>query len=126
MTFTTIDAQAGLTAAYTGSGTSISGFTGDWTLKINVYSYTPPSGATTASPFRFEFDDTVTTFASAYLAGPTVSFAGAFTSSADQVKAFRKQDFPDLRMGISGAQLRLVLSDIPSGASVSYRAWIES
>jgi hypothetical protein len=126
MTITTVDAQAGLTAAYTGTGISISGFTGDWTLKLQVYSYTPPTGATVASPFRFEFDDTVNSF-TGYLAGPTVSFAGQFASSYDNTKAFRKQDFPDLRMGTSSAQLRLVLSNIPaSNGGISYRAWIES
>jgi len=127
MTITTVDQQTGLTAAFTGSGISISSFTGDWTLKLNVSSYVPPTGATTASPFRLEFDDTVTTFASASMAGPTFSTAGAFGPSYDKVKSWRKQDFPDLRMGVSNAQLRLALTDIPSGnGGITYRAWLET
>lgn len=121
MTLTQVDSQT-KTAAFTGAGIDISGITGDWTLKINVQSMTD-SGASTPQ-VRFAFEDTVTDY-TASLAGPTVSFKGSLSNNADKVKSFKKQDFPDLRLGTSAAQLRLKLAAIESGGSCTYRAWLE-
>lgn len=121
MTITQVDSQT-KTASFTGTGIDISGITGDWTLKINVSSMSD-SGSSTPQ-VRFAFEDTVNDY-TASLAGPTVSFKGALTNVADKVKSFKKQDFPDLRLGTASAQLRLKLSNIESGGSVTYRAWLE-
>jgi hypothetical protein len=120
MTLTQVDSQT-KTAAFTGAGIDISGITGDWTLKINVQSL---ADASTTPVVRLSFEDTVNDY-TASLAGPTVSFKGALSNNADKVKSFKKQDFPDLRLGTSSAQLRLKLSNIESGGSCNYRAWLE-
>jgi hypothetical protein len=122
MTLTQIDSQT-QTAPYTGVGIDTSGITGDWTLKLNV-SQLSDSGS--AVPLvRFVFEDSINGF-TASLSGPAVSFKGALVSSADKVKSFKKQDFPDLRLGVAGATLRLKLSNIEAGGSCTYRAWLES
>jgi hypothetical protein len=121
MTIKQIDSQTGLTAAFVGAGTSISAITGDWTLALNIQAIVD----TAATPVvRFEFDDTVNSFTGS-LCGPTFSAQGAIQASNDIVKRWRSYDFPDMRFGVSGGQVRLQLTNITSGASVSYRAWIE-
>ena len=122
MTFLTIDQQTGLTAAFAGAWVNTNTITGAWTLKINVNSIVPPSGSSTVN-VRLEFDDSIS--GTAALCGPTVSFANQLGSSYDKVHSFKQQDFPDLRLGIANSQIRLQLTDITSGASVSYRAWLE-
>ena len=121
MTFLEIQSQITKTAAFTGSGVDISGITGDWTLKLNMSNLADSS---TTPIVRFAFEDTVNDY-TASLAGPTVSFKGAIAKSYDKVKSFKKQDFPDLRLGTGSAQLRLKLSNIESGGSCTYRAWLE-
>lgn len=121
MVITQIDSQTGLTAAFAGLGTSISGITGDWTLALNIQAIVDSAATPTV---RFEFDDTVNSFTGS-LCGPTFSMLGAIQASNDVVKRWRSYDFPDMRFGVSSAQIRLQLTNITSGASVSYRAWIE-
>jgi hypothetical protein len=121
MTLTQIDSQT-KTAAFVGSGISISGITGAWTLKLNMQSLSSSDGSTPI--VRFEFDDSVNSF-TASIAGPTCSFQGANSSMSDQVKSWKQQDFPDLRFGVSDAQIRLQVSDLSPNATVVYRAWLE-
>jgi hypothetical protein len=121
MTITQVDSQT-KTAAFVGAGIDISGITSDWTLKINVQSITVSDGSVPL--LRFEFDDTVNSFTGS-LAGPTCSFKGTLSSSADQVRSWKKQDFPDLRTGTASAQLRLQLSNMSANATAIYRAWLE-
>lgn len=123
MTFTQVQAQITKTAAFVGSGVDVSGLTGDWTLKINVSAMS--DSATNTPLIRLLFEDTVNSFTAA-LAGPVVSFKGALFPASDKVHSFKKQDFPDLRLGTASAQLRLSLSNILSTGSITYRAWIES
>lgn len=120
MTLTEVQARVTKTAAFTGSGLDVSGITGDWTLKVQVESMAYSTGTPQC---RFAFEDTVNDY-TASLAGPTISFKGALTSSADKVKSFKKQDFPDLRLGTGSAQLRLKLSAF-TGDSIVYRSWLE-
>lgn len=123
MTFTQVQAQTTKTAAFSGSGVDISGITGDWTLKINVSSMSDSS--TNTPQVRLVFEDSVNQY-TAYLGGPAVSFKGALFPASDKVHSFKKQDFPDLRLGVTSALLRLTLSNIEATGSVTYRAWIES
>lgn len=124
MTLTQVQSLVTKTAAFTGSGIDVSGITGDWTLKIEVQALSDAVTATTPQ-VRFVFEDTVNDY-TASLAGPTISFKGTLAASYDKVKSFKKQDFPDLRLGTGSAQLRLKLSAIESGGTVSYASWIES
>jgi hypothetical protein len=122
MTITQVQALTTQTAAFTGPSLSVSGITSDWTLKLNVSSMTD-SGSSTPL-VRFSFEDTVNDFTGS-LAGPSVSFKGALSSNADKVVSFKKQDYPDLRIGTASAELHLKLTDIESGGSVTYTAWLE-
>lgn len=119
MTLTDVQATVTKTAAFTGTGIDVSGFTGDWTLKIQVQALTANKNV------RFGFVDTVNDF-TASVTGPTFSFTGQLAASYDRVKSFKKQAFPDLRLGTASAKLRLDVSRMDSAASVSYKAWIES
>jgi hypothetical protein len=119
MTLTDVQATTTKTAAFTGTGIDVASFTGDWTLKIQVQALSDNKKV------RFAFEDTVNDF-TASVAGPTFSFAGKLEASYDRVKSFKKQDFPDLRLGTASAKLRLNMSRIDSSASVTYKAWIES
>ena len=123
MTLTEVQARVSKTAAFTGSGIDISGITGDWTLKLQVESLVDAVAAT-APMVRFSFEDTINDW-TASLAGPTVAFKGTLAASYDKVKSFKKQDFPDLRLGTNSAQLRLKLSNRVSGDTVIYRSWLE-
>ena len=122
MTITTVDTQSAKTATYTGTGISVSGITGDWTLKLQIQSLTTSDASTPV--VRMEFDDTVNAF-TASIAGPTCSFKGSLSSSADQVRSWKKQDFPDLRLGVANAQLRLSLTNISANTTIAYNAWLE-
>lgn len=121
MTITTIQALTTQTATFTGAGVSIATITGDWTLKLQIASLTDT--ATTPS-VRFQFTDTVNSF-TASLAGPTFAVQGALANSADVTYSWKKKDFPDLRFGVSGAQVRLDLTNIDSTATVTYHGWME-
>jgi hypothetical protein len=121
---TILPIQAETTATTTGNGAwiSVASITGAWTLKIQMAALTNSASATPV--VRFQFTDS-TNSGTAALAGPTFSFAGAVGPSADIVKGLKQQDFPDLRLGISGGSLRFDLTDITSNSSVTYSAWVE-
>ena len=123
MTLTEVQSRVTKTAAFTGAGLDVSGITGDWTLKLQVEALSDSVAATTPV-VRFGFEDTVNDY-TASLTGPTISFKGTLAKSFDKVKSFKKQDFPDLRLGTGSAQLRLKLLNIESGGSCTYRSWLE-
>jgi hypothetical protein len=129
MTITQIQALTTQTAAFAGAGVSVSGIVDgsgnprDWTLKLNVQSL---SDSGTATPVvRFAFEDTTNAF-TAFLAGPTFSFKGSLSPTADMVVAIKRDMFPDLQIGVASAQLRLHLTDIEATGSVTYTSWLES
>ena len=129
MTLTQIQALVTKTAAYAGTAINVSGFVDgsgnpvDWTLKINVQALSDSNSANTPC-VRFAFEDSVD--GTTYLAGPTVSFKGTLANSFDKVKSFKKEDFPDLRIGVSNGLLRLHLTDLEATGSCTYQAWMES
>lgn len=122
MTLTAVQAITTQTGAFAGTPIDISGITGNWTLKLQVAALSDSGSATPVC--RFAFEDSVNSF-TASLAGPTVSFQGALTNVADRVTSFKQQDFPDLRTGVSGALLRLHLTNLENTGSVTYHAWLE-
>ncbi len=119
MTFTDIQASTTKTATFNGASIDVSGFTGDWTIKLQV------SALTDAKQARFVFQDSVNDF-TASISGPCFNMKGYMTAVNDKVKSFKKQDFPGLRLGTASARLRLALVDLDGSASVTYRSWIES
>lgn len=121
MTLTEIQARVTKTAAFTGSGIDVSGITGDWTIKLQLENATNSGGTPSV---RFVFEDTVNDW-TASLAGPSISFKGKIEEQYDKVKSWKKQDFPDLRLGTADAQLRLKLSTAVAGDSIIYRSWLE-
>lgn len=123
MTLLQLVSRTTQTTSAVSSGVDISGITGDWTIKLQVESLVDSVAATTPQ-VRFAFEDTVTDY-TASLAGPTMSFKGSLSNNADKVKSWKKQDFPDLRAGVALAQLRLRLSNIETGGTVIYHAWME-
>jgi hypothetical protein len=125
MTLTEIQSQVTKTAAFGGVWLDTSGVkygdgsVADWTLKINVSALADGNSA------RFQFDDSVNG-GTANIAGPTFSIKGKIEASYDKVRSFKKQDFPDLRLGQATSAIRLQLTDIQgTSPSVTYRAWIE-
>ncbi len=119
MTFTDIQANVTKTAAFTGTGVDVSALALDWTLKIQV------SALTAGVTARFEFDDTVNSFTTT-TAGPVTEILGGVAASYDHVRSFKRNQFPGLAVGISGATLRLKLSQMSAAGSVTYHAWIET
>jgi|SRR5665213_1152691 len=118
MVHTEIQANVTKTAAFTGSGVDVSALGLDWTLKIQVGQLSPGVVA------RFEFDDTVNSFTTT-AAGPVTEFLGDVEPSFDHVRSFKRNQFPGLAVGISGAKLRLVLSQLGVG-TCTYHAWMET
>ncbi|SRR6266545_3678214 len=119
MTITPIQAQVTKTAAFVGSGVDVSGFIGDWTLKIRV------SKLTAAKNVRFQFTDSVDAFTNKG-AGHTLCFSGGVDAAADVVRSITRYNAPTLRMGVASAVLRLEVTAIDAGGSVDYSAWLES
>ena len=122
MTILKVQSSVTKTAAFDGLPVAVATITGDWTLKLHAQSLSDSS--TTTPLARFSFEDSVNDF-TASLAGPTVSFQGTLGTSYDKVKSFKKQDFPDLRLGVGSAELRLRLLDLETAGTVTYDAWLE-
>jgi hypothetical protein len=120
ISITTIQAPTTKSAAFQGAGVDVSGITGDWTLKIRVTKLTAGKNA------RFQFTDSTDNFSTDKVAGRTLSFAGEISPAADVTRSVQKYDFPQLRMGVASAKLRLEITAIDAGGSVDYTAWIES
>jgi hypothetical protein len=123
MTLTEVQSQTTQTGINTGAWLDTSAITTDWTLKINVSALSDSGSATPV--VRLGFEDTAN-YGTAAMAGPSVSFLGKLGPSYDKVKSFKKQDYPDLRMGTAGDMLRLKMLNLEATGSVTYRAWIES
>jgi hypothetical protein len=119
ISITTIQAPTTKSAAFQGAGVDVSGITGDWTLKIRV------TKLTAGKTVRFQFSDTVDNFTTV-TAGRTLSFAGEISPAADVTRSVQKYDFPQLRMGVASAKVRLEITAIDAGGSVDYTAWVES
>lgn len=128
MTLLQIQSSVTKTGAFTGPTIPVSsivdgaGAVRDWTLKLHVSAMSDSGSATPVA--RFAFEDTVNDY-TASLTGPTISFLGTIGTSYDKVKSFKRQDFPDLRIGVASAALRLKLLNLESGGSVTYDAWME-
>lgn len=112
---TTLQSVTTKTSVYNGAAVDVSGLTGDWTIVVKVQA----SGADTQS--RFSFVDDLGAATPAFVVPPGIS------KSAPYRVSFRKNDHPDIRVGIAGATLALQLARIAgTNPSITYQAWIES
>ena len=121
LTKTTIQPKVTATGASVGSGASIGTITDDFTLILAI------SQLNTGNFARFAFVDSTDGFSSDKEAGPTVSVEGGISPSAPVRYSWQKGDFPNLRLGVGGARLRLELSELTgSPKSATFEAWIET
>lgn len=110
------------TGAFDGDGVDVSGIpTTDskWMLVLEIFAQTGSA--------RLEFADSVDGFVADALAGPTFSVKNG-TGAGGPVQRFivNSEDFPDLRVGVASAELRLSVTRLTGDdASVTYRAWLE-
>jgi hypothetical protein len=100
------------------TGLDISGISGEVTICLEVTSMTAGKTA------RIQFEDSVNAFtASIPLAAFNVT--GAIAPAASQVFNVRKYQIPNNRFGVTSAVLRVNVTAIDAGASLSLHAWIE-
>lgn len=131
MTILQIQAKVTKTAVFDGTGVDVSGVlvsaaVPNWTLVLEVM------GMNAGDTARFQFTDSADNFSSDIVAGPTFSVTGqigeAVTPLYPNVRRFsiKQQDFPDLRIGITSAKVRLSITTFSgSSKSVTYQAWLE-
>jgi hypothetical protein len=121
VTILSLQAQTTQTAPFDSSPISVSGALSngtpaDWTISLDILALAP------GTTVRFSVDDTVT---STYLSGPTFSLIGDAGHSYPRSLSIKKEDFPDLRVGATNAQLKFRLLNIGGVApSVTYQARI--
>lgn len=119
MTHTDIQAKVTKTATFDGSSIDISAITADWTIILEVLAQNDGDNV------RFSFEDSVDAFTTP-LQAMSVSTSGKTTKDGARRYTFFKRDFPNLRMGVSSAVLRLSIVEFTgSSKSVTYQSWIE-
>jgi len=101
------------------TGTDVSTFDTPWTLCLECLSMTPDVSA------QILVQDSADNFSDDVLAGPSYMFNGGASDSATIRVSFKQQDFPDLRVGISGCELRTTVQRFAGSGSLVFRAWIE-
>jgi hypothetical protein len=121
LTKTVVAAKQTKTGAWTTDpGVDVSGIIGEYTLVLEVYALNDGDTA------RFTFADSVDNFSSE-LSGPSVSLTGKIDKSAPVRYSWRGRDFPNLRLGVGGAKLRIEITEFDGASkSVTFEAWIES
>jgi hypothetical protein len=97
----------------------VSTYTTPWTLVLEVYTQTLDATAVIL------FQDSLDGFVSDILAGPSATVSGGITTKAVVRYSWKQQDWPDLRIGITGAELRAVVQRFAGGGSLQFRSWIE-
>jgi hypothetical protein len=126
MTFTDIQASVTRTAAANGSGVDISGITEDFTLVLEILSFTANAGQTPTAQFTFE--DSVNAFTNQIVVA-TFNQKGAVNADGKQhgmKQTWRKRDLVGLRAGTGSAVLRCSLASIGgTGASITYKAYLQ-
>lgn len=110
------------TAAFDGDGVDVSGIN---TTAINK-AVLVVEVLNLVGRARLEFADSVNAFV-AKLAGPTLCVAnGSGSGGPVQRYAIPLQDFPDLRIGVADAELRLSVTRLTgAGATITLRSWLE-
>jgi hypothetical protein len=115
----TAGATVTATGTYTpGTAANVSQFTDSWTLILEVYDTTPDVSA------LISFEDSLDGFVDDVLAGPFAYVSGGISTKAVVRYSWKMQDWNDLRIGITGAELRAVVQRF-SGTSLTFRSWIE-
>lgn len=120
----TLQAQATKTATFNGSSVDISGYPSDPdmlpTVTIKV------EALTAAKTAIFELQDSADGFNSDIRVLATFHIEGAIPDGrTPRTRDFHSWEMPGTRYGVTSAHMRLALSYIDSGASVTYDAFIQ-
>jgi hypothetical protein len=105
------------TAPMSGTPVDISGLGPHWEIAVHILFLSERQRA------LFQIQDSVDGFAT-YLPGPAFNPSGEVKTSAPRKFIARSSDFPSLRFGQPGAQLRLCLVSLDAGAHVRYTAFL--
>ncbi len=115
----TLGATVTATGTYTPpTAANVSTFEQTWTLVLEIYD------ATTDVSALISFEDSLDGFVDDILAGPFAHISSGVSTKATLRFSWKAQDWPDLRIGESGAELRAVVQRF-SGTSLNFRSWIE-
>jgi hypothetical protein len=107
------------TEPVTGTAVDISGLGPHWEIALHILFLTELQRA------LFQIQDSTDGFAT-YLPGPAFNPSGEVKTSAPRKFLARSADFPSLRFGQPGAQLRLSLVSLDQGAHVRYTAFLRT
>jgi hypothetical protein len=107
------------TAPMTGKAVDISGMGPHWEIALHILFLSETRRA------LFHIQDSVDDFAN-YFPGPAFNPSGEVKTSAPRKFIARSSDFPSLRFGQPGAQLRLSLVALDEGAHVRYTAFLRT
>ncbi len=119
MIITYITPVTTVTGNATQTGTNVSTFATPWTLCIECLSMSVGASA------QILIQDSADGFVSDILAGPSYIFNGGASKSATIRVSWKQQDWPDLRIGITGCELRTVVQRFTGTGSLQFRCWIE-
>jgi hypothetical protein len=103
----------------TGKPVDISGLGPNWEIALHILFLSELQRA------LFQIQDSTDGFTT-YLPGPTFNPSGEVKTSAPRKFIARSSDFPSLRFGQPGAELRLSLLSIDDGAHVRYTAFLRT
>ncbi|GEM_PF-5293117 len=107
------------TAPVTGEPVDISNLGANWEIALHILFLSERQRA------LFQIQESVDGFATS-LPGPAFNPSGEVKTSAPRKFIARSADFPSLRFGQPGAQVRLSLIAIDSGAHVRYTAFLRT
>ena len=88
-----------------------------WTVFLHITSLSPNSTV------RYSFEDSNNGFTS-FAASKTFSFSGSFGPTSDTVVSFNSRDYPTVLLGSPNTSIRLSLTAISPGSSVTYESWL--
>jgi hypothetical protein len=108
-----------VTGNATQNGTDVSTFETPWTLCLECLSMSPDVSA------QVLVQDSGDGFVEDILASMSYIFNGGATKSATIRVSWKQQDWPDLRVGISGCELRTVVQRFAGTGALEFRCWIE-
>jgi hypothetical protein len=107
------------TSVVIGQPVDISGLGPSWEIALHILFLSERQRA------LFQIQDSTDSFAT-YLPGPAFNPSGEVKTSAPRKFVASSVDFPSLRFGQPGAQLRLSLVALDEGAHVRYTAFLRT
>ena len=120
ITRNTLLAKTTQTAATANAGVSVSGITGDFTIKLRVDSITPGASA------KIQIEETTNGFTTTYTVFKQ-DFVNALPPEGTTVSYRKYQSETTSLAGQAGAQFRVNLIELNgTSPSITYEAWLES